>query len=535
MTAHLPLIGSHLVSSALLATYLCACAPIHGQDMFYAHYATTGPQTGGHITPSPDNGFYGVTSNSMLDRIYCYKIDAQADLVWFKEISIPVLSVPTAIATLSDSSFAFLVAQFGADPSVVFKVSATGDLQWSITLYNPDGWNFHDLAPTTDGGMLLTGSGCADADMILHLSPQGHILSQHGHASWNSAYSRPNARKIIHDGNDQYSYLGHAYQPGSGYRPLIYCRSDSAGNVYSYLEIHFPYGISSSVPWGETLVRSASGGHYLTTMVDDTAMNHVVLCYLNAQDQLEWFKEIATPDLRMTADALVPTADGGCVLMGGTVVNITPYLYHTYAIKFNEQGDLLWSKKFGDVNVPFWDRLGIQNVVPAGPDAFMTVPVRWSQFDFCRVDTAFNGYCYEQSFLPLVTGVDPTVIPYPITPTTILFIEATIMTAVVPNSYPRSNLCAAYTGIEEAEADLPLTLAPNPASDHVQQSIPLDRPQPVEVSVTTSLGAVCFTRQVAPSPGSPMVIPTRDLPAGAYIVAVRAPDLHRRARLIVQH
>lgn len=531
------------LNTFLRAGFLRATLPIiglgagaygHAQDTFVAHYAASGPQGGGDVTTCPLGGFYGVSGHGMLDRIYCYKLDEQLDLLWLKEFtfsSIPI--APLAISALSDSAFAFVSVQFGG-PSVVCKVTDEGEILWTTTLYELNGGDFQGLAPTTDGGVMLAGGGCAGADMILHLDRDGHIVSQHGHASWNSAYSKPNARKMIHEGNNQYAYLGHAYEPGNTYRPMTFSRSDSAGNVYSYREIHFPLGIGSTVPDGETIVRSTTGGHYMTTTVESTTMDHVVMCYLNAQDELVWFKAIATPHLRMTADALAPTADGGCVLMGSTVVNLDPYLYHTYAVKFNEQGAMVWSKMYGDIDVPLWDRLSIQTVLPAGPDGFLAVPVRWSQFDFCMLDDTFTGYCYEQPFVPTNTDVEATVIPYAITTTTINFVEGSLSPTAVPNTFPRVNLCASFTAIEEAPAQPLLSVAPNPATAACRLFVPLERPQAVEVRVMNALGAVCSMRQYQAQPNQPLMLATNDLPNGAYLVEVRTNAIRLRTRLIVE-
>lgn len=534
MTKPIHLLRTGCLHAALATIGLWAYAHSHAQDTFYAHFTAAGPQGGGILTPSGTGSFYGATSHNMLDRIYCYKLDAQANLVWMKEYTFPgALVIPTAISTLSDLAFAFVVVQFGG-PDIVCKVSDNGDMLWTTTLYESNGGNFVDLAPTTDGGLLLTGGGCAGSGMILHLAPLGNIISQHGQASLNSVYQRPNARKVIHEGNDQYAYLGHATQLGGNYSPMTFSRSDSAGNVYSYREIHFPYGISSSSPFGETIVRSSSGGHFLTTMVNDTAMDHVVLCYLDEQDDMVWFKEIATPHLRMTVDALTPTADGGCVLMGSTVVNLDPYLYHTYAIKFNEQGDMMWSKMFGDIDVPLWDRLGIQTVIPAGADAFMAVPVRWSQFDFCKLDNAFNGYCYEQPFAPIINSAVPTVIPNPITLTTVNFVEASLTSYSVPTDPPRSDLCASFTGIEEMGAPPRLTLVPDPASNGFLLYVPLVQPQDVEVSMVNSMGATCFARRYHARPDQALAIYTGNLSAGAYHVVVRTNNASLTSRMIVE-
>ena len=164
----------------------------------------------------------------------------------------------------------------------------------------------------------------------------------------------------------------------------------------------------------------------------------------------------------------------------------------------------------------------------------MTVPVRYGAFDICRVDPEFNGYCYYTPFAPIVTDVEPLVLPYTLTPTVLHFTEGVMPMLPEPSTYARTNLCST-TGIPEPEPDMALSLAPNPASDRFQLTVRIDRPQRVVVSVTNALGAVCSTRRFEAIPDQPLMIDVSELPAATYAVEVRSGTMRQRAMLVVQH
>ena len=80
-----------------------------------------------------------------------------------------------------------------------------------------------------------------------------------------------------------------------------------------------------------------------------------------------------------------------------------------------------------------------------------------------------------------------------------------------------------------------LNLAPNPASEQFQLSVPTDWPQRADLTMTNALGVVCLTRQVELVLDQPMVIPTSALAEGTYVVEVRMQGSRQRAMVVVQH
>ena len=522
------------IRSVLIAVciWVINLPPVTAQGTFYARYSPTSFTAGG-ISPAQDGGFYGATFNS--EHLVYYKVDRDGDLVWMRTASLTPTVVPAYIATLSDSSFAFLARQLGSDSTFVFKVRDHGDLQWARTLSIGSSANFQALAPTTDGGMMLTGGGCFGADMIIHLDALGHIRSQHTHSSPGSVHNFPNAMDMVHEGNDQYAYMGFAANGPGAYRPLSFWRSDSAGVVTSYREIHLPLGMALFY-LGRSMVRSANGGHFISVMVNDPVPDHVVLLYLDEQDELVWAKDVAYDTELMTQRGIAATQDGGCVIIGTRQMSASPVLDLPFVLRFSAQGDLVMSKMIGDLTVAEWDSFSLTGIEPMVDGGFMTLPSRWggSLFDLCKLDADLNGFCYDSPMDPVIVDLAPVVVPLPLLRSPLNFVEGSIAVDPMPLMPTRTDLCY-YTGIAEEPAATAMMVGPDPSSDGSWFTIPLDRPERIEVVLFNALGSICAAHRFVAAPGEPMRIGTDQFEDGSYILEVRMKNTRHRARIVVQH
>lgn len=516
--------------SVILCLWAVNLVPASGQSTFYARYASCG-FTGGRIAKAPDKGFYGA-SYLNADLEY-YKVDEDGDLLWVRSAALAPHTAPAYIATLSDTTFAFIAHTQGQDSTLVFKVRDNGVLVWVRSLYIGTSANFQALAPTTDGGMILTGGGCSGADMIIHLDAQGHIRSQHRHFSPDSPSGYPNAMDMLHEGDDQYAYMGFAANGPGDYRPLAFWRSDSAGTVYNYREIHLPQGMAF-FSLGRSLVRSTNGGHYIAVMLNDTVQDHFMLLYLDEQDELVWCKDIAyTTDL-ITQRGLAATEDGDCVVIGTRLMSTSPMLDLPFAMRFDQQGTLITSRRMGDSSVTGWQSFSLLAVEAMDDGGFMTIPCRGGNIlDFCKVDADLHGFCHDGSMDPLLTDLTPMVVPLELIQFPLAFVEGTVELDPVPLPYSREDLCY-YTGIAEVPDAMAMTLAPNPASDDALLTLHLDRPERVEVVLMNSVGAICSSHWVQALPNEPIRIGSSRIAQGSYIVEVRSAHARQRARLVVQ-
>ena len=69
---------------------------------------------------------------------------------------------------------------------------------------------------------------------------------------------------------------------------------------------------------------------------------------IKAEDgTIQWKKFVGVAGDTSAAFNITPTSDNGLIVVGGIMPRLNRYLFDAYAIKFNSEGDTLWTKRFG--------------------------------------------------------------------------------------------------------------------------------------------------------------------------------------------
>ena len=69
---------------------------------------------------------------------------------------------------------------------------------------------------------------------------------------------------------------------------------------------------------------------------------------IKAEDgTIQWKKFIGVAGDTSATFNITATSDNGFIVVGGIMPRLDPYLFDAYAIKFNSEGDTLWTKRFG--------------------------------------------------------------------------------------------------------------------------------------------------------------------------------------------
>lgn len=453
---------------------ICLVKSSQGQNTFFDNYGLSFGT--GLIINTSYSCYMGMANDYVSGQhIYLYKYNQLGKLLWVKDFQFATILPVVQMISLSDSSVAFIGQQTAPFELYIFKVDLNGNLIWTKSLTLSSSFNFTSLAPTTDGGLILAGGGCAGSDMVIHLGADGTLLSQHSHASFSSQYPSQNVISMVHDGNNQYSCLGYAAATTSlNYTPLIFFRLDSAGNISNYTEYHFPFGSAHSWSQGNRYIaKSSSGGHFCTFAVNDTFQkNHFILFYLNSQDQLMWFKNIETTDTIIAPGNIMPTDDGGCIIIGTNFISLTfnpQPQYLPFAIKFDSTGNVIWSKMAGDTSSSYWERIGIRGIAPALDGGWLTSIDRKASMNICKVDSLFNGFCNYTPFAPIVTDYIPAIDSFMTTKILISFAEDSLFPTATQLAFNLLTECST-TGIEYHEKTFSIQITPNPAVSMVSIS-----------------------------------------------------------------
>lgn len=523
----------------LMLSCFCLNKLCEAQTTFFADYAL--PFASGLITSTLSNNIVGVTVDPSGQNVFYYKMDEFGNMVWLKKMSFAINMVPKQIKYLSDSSFAFLCLQ-SSTPNLphIFKVDLNGNLLWVKTLPFSHETMLTGLAPTTDGGLMLMGSGNSGANLIIHMNSNGLIISHHSYSSLSSSYSYPNPQDLVHDGNNQYSFFGFATTAMGFpvYKPLIFFKADSACNVYNYKEIYLPFGATND--WsGESqfIAQSSSRGHFCTFGANDTIdKNTFVLLYLDSMDQLVWFKNIATPDTMIFTTSILSTNDGGCIIAGYNIQSINPVLkYVPFAMRFDVAGTLMWSKLGGDLNQTYWNRMNLSSMTESTNSGWMANASRWGWFNICKLDSAFNGFCTTTSFTPIITNFIPAVVQYSLTSATIPVPINSISPISSNYAYSLFYECASSVNTQSYLNEFGLTVSPNPATSVLEISIEIPIPEVFEITLHSTMGRKMYYCKKQFNGSSSSQLQLDGLVNGIYFLEVKSKSTTWKRKVVVSH
>jgi len=255
------------------------------------------------------------------------------------------------------------------------KLNAQGFRDWDMTYSNlsdegsqTELWRneARGIRQTADGGYILVGSGKHDSDPV-DLPDKSFLLVKTGATGavdWSRAYAPPNpyssgkacvnnhpyALETTSDGG--YFVAGSSYV--GGYNLATVLKTDAAGNV-EFLKV-----INDNAKAYDQIItgaRQTSDGGYVVCGYSENGSPHGYLALvikLDADGGLVFSStyQYAPGGYGAIALAITPTLDGGYVLCGDLVNNITKVLNHgPWMAKLNENGDeILWEYALNEAN-----------------------------------------------------------------------------------------------------------------------------------------------------------------------------------------
>ena len=247
------------------------------------------------------------------------------------------------------------------------KLSGFGDVQWTQAFSNrtPDSNNSElwrqeasGARQTPDGGFLYLGAGHFYRD---ELPEKSYLLVKTGATGaieWSRAYApvnpydadgdlcatnKPAALQVTADGG--YVAFGSSYVGGVSLASIL--KTDAAGNVEFHKVINDQSReVEELIEAGQ---QTADGGYILAGHGSGDHGYAAVLIKLDAAGNLEWSRtyQDTADGYGAEAYAVVQTADGGYVMGGELINNITKALIHgCWMAKVDANGDSVWFRRY---------------------------------------------------------------------------------------------------------------------------------------------------------------------------------------------
>ncbi len=213
--------------------------------------------------------------------------------VWEKYFGHNAITMCNVIQT-SDGGFAFVA--YGLDGRELYKIDASGSLEWKKTLFALEGDDIlqdgDSLVETFDGGYLIAGRNSGGIVLIK--------TNAKGNVQWEKSVSESNT-------------LSSMVQTSDG------------GFLVSYNDKDYLY------------------------FTIDTISSHAYLAKINAYGTTEWTKKLAASGFYNAVNCAIQTSDGGYALAGYTNFDGTRDTLNLYywMAKTDSNGEVNWSRCYG--------------------------------------------------------------------------------------------------------------------------------------------------------------------------------------------
>lgn len=241
---------------------------------------------------------------------------------------------------------------FGVDAvSRVYSVSSGWvGVDFNVTFGGRDCDGGHSVEPTADGGYIIAGFTGSFSEYwtdfwLLKVDSDGDVV-------WNWTFegsSFDEAMFAVETGDGGYIAVGRTMSFGAGGYDVWLGRFDAGGN----LVWNRTFG-GSEDDVGVCVKETSDGGYVVAaeTYSYDVAMGDLWLLKLNATGDVEWSRVSGWPDWdgpgypAIGEDCIWETADGGYVIAGYIFISYEVRLQF-WLVKTDAYGNIVWSKNFG--------------------------------------------------------------------------------------------------------------------------------------------------------------------------------------------
>jgi hypothetical protein len=394
----------------------------------------------------------------------------------------------------------------------LFKVDASGNLQWNKTIggvHNDNAWS---MVQTSDGGYVTAGFsnnfGKGDNDFWLVKTDAS------GTVQWNKAYGTTGsdiAYSVIQTSDGGYAMAGR--QNG---RQCWVVKTDSLGNM----QWNQTYGDSNANSTGYSLIQTSDNGYAIAGFTDTFTGNTNTpydfwLVKTAPSGSIQWDKKFGGPSEDL-ARSIVQTSDGGYALAGYTE-SYGAGTQDVWVVKTDALGNMQWNQTYGGANTDVANAMVKTNdggYALAGSTESYGLPN--AAFFLVKLDNA--GPSPSPTSTPTLTpAFTPTQAPATQTPATTQ--APTVAPAQTPQltleptptstsqATPTPTTSFSVSSSPSASATASTTLSPTPTqspSENISSTVPPWAPEPTNVAVaaTVSVSATALISALASAAAS---------------------------------
>ena len=335
----------------LLFSFLLASVFVYPQITFQRHYGGQYDDGGSSVLQTDDGGYiiagrtmsYGNGSND----IYILKTDANGNELWTKTYGGNGWDFPTDMKKTLDNCYVITggTSSFGAGASDAFmmKIDNNGDSLWLKTYGGSIDDAAFEVEICEDLGYIISGYTCSFADGFA----AAYLIRTNNNSDtiWTKTYEKKDfngANSIIKTNIDGFILVGVTETGGAPGADGLAIKTNSIGdtlwlNTYGGASYDALYSICED-----------NNGNYLIcgTTYNLTAGSYdVYLLKIASSGGLIWEKSIGGVNAE-NAYSIIQSSDNNFLVVGSTESYGSGGI-DVYLIKFNSDGDTIWTKTFG--------------------------------------------------------------------------------------------------------------------------------------------------------------------------------------------
>jgi len=317
-----------------------------------------------------DGGFIVIGSSFFKDGgrngLWVIKLNQQGDILWDKNFNESKDNDICSLIQTNDGGYAIASNTkskgVGEEDIWLLRLDSEGNKLWDKTYGGINIDEVTSLVQTNDGGYAIAGytasKGAGGADVwIIKLDEQGNLseITEEKHIStetfaepekstWEKTFGGSGddiAYSITQCSDGDYIVAGEAYSKGSDIADAWILKLDSQGNIIW----DKTYG-GSGDDWVLSLIKTSDGAYVFAggTEPQGNGERDAWILKLDSQGNIIWDKTYGGNDSDR-ALSIIQTLDGGYALTGCTVSKGTNE-YHSWILKLDNDGNIVWDKTF---------------------------------------------------------------------------------------------------------------------------------------------------------------------------------------------
>jgi hypothetical protein len=334
----------------ILLTSLCLISIAFAQTSWSRTYGDSLSDIAYSVQPTADGGYIvaGTTASfgAGVNDVYLIKINTVGDTLWTRAFGDTMEDGGNSVVQAADSGYvvAGYTGSYGAGGQDVWliKTDAAGNVAWARTCGGTGGDVANAIAPTADGGYIVTGYtwsyGAGSADVYLIK------LNAAGDTVWTRAYggtTDDEGYSVQPTADGGYIVAGVTHSFGSGSADVYLIKTNvSGGTLWTKT-----YGGTNNDE-GYSVEQTADSGYIITGYTSSFGAGNqdVYLIKTNAAGDTLWTRTFGG-NLRDWGNAVRQI--GGGYIITGVTRSFGAGAQDLYLIKTNSSGDTLWTRTYG--------------------------------------------------------------------------------------------------------------------------------------------------------------------------------------------